>query len=46
MSRSGERRVYVHTFQVDVVVVEDRLIPKRRPNLLLMGILLITECMY
>ena len=34
-----------HTFQVDVTIVEDGLAPKRRPNLLRMGILLITECL-
>ena len=32
-----------HTFQVYVMIVEDRLASKRRPNLLRMGILLITE---
>ena len=32
-----------HTFKVDVRVVEDRLASKRRPNLLRMGILFITE---
>ena len=34
-----------HTFQVYVMIVEDCLAPKRRPHLLRIGILLITECL-
>ena len=33
------------TFQEDVMIVEDRLAPKRRLNILSMSILLITECL-